>query len=540
MKAYYVTCVAFLFCSGVFAQIDPNLLLGLTNATTTEINSIVGSIEGSLLYNKDTKKLFLYNGTNWVQTNNDNWLLTGNVGVSGSSFLGTTNDAVMDLRSNNTSILQFGRRQTLGLVQAYPDYTDANQYMALLKGTNGVSALQFQADAASFYKPMFYTTSDGNFRLKGSAAGTDFFEFGSVGTSNNGEVEFIIGDDGAEPFTFKRYDYRDQLLKELMRIQGSADAQNAKPRVGIGTGTMANSTLQINGSLSTAISTPMSNLTLDETHHTVLINSNISITLPAAGSASGRVYVLKNTTGVAITISSYIDNTGTNSTQISAQSTLWLQSNGSNWNAISSAAGQPVVTNLSQNTATGTISYVNESNTTQTANVVSGDPNNSITAGSDGGAFLKINYGGRWTNTNTSTDLNIDNTVAPIFGNQDYKDDGNNLYQVSGNTLIVKQAGRYDIRANLSLLGINSGGSAEQRTNVNARIAVNGTPVGALGASGYIRWASSQEQSSIHVNEILQLNANDVITIVTFREANTGTVNFSGANESSFMINKLR
>jgi hypothetical protein len=540
MRKLGLSFLLFTFSVSAIAQIDPNLLLGLTNASTTEINSIVGSVEGSLIYNKDTKKLFLYNGTTWVQTNNDNWLLTGNVGVSGSSFLGTTNDAVMDLRSNNTSILQFGRRQTLGLVQSYPDYTDPNQYMALLKGANGVSALQFQADAASFYKPMFYTTSNGNFRLKGSAAGTDFFEFGSVGTSNNGEVEFIIGDDGAEPFTFKRYDYRDQLLKELMRIQGSADAQNAKPRVGIGTNAMANSTLQINGSLSTAISSPTSNLTLDETHHTVLINSNISITLPAASSARGRVYVLNNTTGSVRTISSYIDNAGNNSTQISAQSTLWLQSNGSSWNAISTAAGQDVVTNLSQNNTTGAISYVNESNTTQTANVVSSDPNNSITVGSDGGAFLKINYGGRWTNTNTSTDLNIDNTIAPIFGNEDYKDDGNNLYEISGNTLIVKEAGRYDIRANLSLEGIDVGGNNEQRTNVNARVAVNGTVVGAIGASGYIRWASNQDHSSIHINEILQLNANDVITIVTFREANSGTVNFSGANESSFMINKLR
>jgi hypothetical protein len=325
-----------------------------------------------------------------------------------------------------------------------------------------------------------------------------------------------------------------------MRIQGSADAQNAKPRVGIGTNAMANSTLQINGSLSTAISTTTGNLTLDETHHTVLINSNISITLPAASSASGRVYVLKNTTGSVRTISSYIDNAGNNSTQISAQSSLWLQSNGSSWNAISTAAGQDVVTNLSQNTTTGTISYVNESNTTQTANVVSGDPNNIITAGTDGGAFLKINYGGRWTNTNTSTDLNVDNTVAPIFGNEDYKDDGNNLYQVSGNTLIVKEAGRYDIRANLSLEGIDVGGNSEQRTNVNARVAVNGTVIGAIGASGYIRWGSNHDHSSIHISEILQLNANDVITLVTFREANSGTVNFSGANESSFMINKLR
>lgn len=152
----------------------------------------------------------------------------------------------------------------------------------------------------------------------------------------------------------------------------------------------------------------------------------------------------------------------------------------------------------------------------------------------------KINYGGRWTNSNTSTNLNVNNSVAPIFGNEDYKDDGNNLYVVSGNSLTVKESGRYDIRANLSLVAINSSGNSHQRTNTNVRIAVNGTAIGAFGASGYIRYASNHDHSSIHVNEILQLDANDVITILTFREANSGTVRFSGGGESSFMINKLR
>ncbi len=151
----------------------------------------------------------------------------------------------------------------------------------------------------------------------------------------------------------------------------------------------------------------------------------------------------------------------------------------------------------------------------------------------------QINYGARYTNSDTATNLNVNNTVAPIFGTQDYNDDSTNLYSLSGNTLTVLVAGRYDIRANLSLVGINSGGN-RQRTNVNARIAVNGTAVGAIAASGYIRWASGHDHSSIHVSEILNLNANDVVTIVTYREANSGTVRFSGAGESSFMINKLR
>ena len=151
----------------------------------------------------------------------------------------------------------------------------------------------------------------------------------------------------------------------------------------------------------------------------------------------------------------------------------------------------------------------------------------------------KINYGGRWTNSDTSTNLNVSSTTAPIFGTEDYKDDGNTLYEVSGNTLIVKSSGRYDIRANLSLVGINSGNN-RQRTNVNARIAINGTAVGALAASGYIRWASNHDQSSVHLSEILQLNANDVVSIITYREANSGTVYFSGGGESSFTINKLK
>jgi len=172
--------------------------------------------------------------------------------------------------------------------------------------------------------------------------------------------------------------------------------------------------------------------------------------------------------------------------------------------------------------------------------VTSTDANNAIATGTDGGAYLKINLGGRWTNSNTTTNLNVNNTIAPIFGNQDYVDDGTNLYQVTGNTLIVKEAGRYDIRANLALLGVNVSGNSKQRTNANARIAVNGTPVGAIGASGYIRWASGHDHSSIHVSEILQLSANDVITIITYREANSGTVRFNGSGSSSFIINKLK
>jgi len=42
------------------------------------------------------------------------------------------------------------------------------------------------------------------------------------------------------------------------------------------------------------------------------------------------------------------------------------------------------------------------------------------------------------------------------------------------------------------------------------------------------------------INEILQLNANDVLRIRTNRTANNSTVRFNGGRTSSFSINKLK
>jgi hypothetical protein len=331
MKKLFPYLLFIVLTNSAFSQIESGLLFGLTKGTTSEINAITGMEEGQVLYNSDTKALLVYNGSTWVNTENSNWSLNGNA-TSNGTFLGTTNDVFMDLQSNNTSMLQLGRRQTLGLTQNYVDYNDNNQYVIHVKGSNGTSALQFQADAASFYKPMLFTTAEGNFRLKGSAAGTDFFEIGSNGTNNAGEVEFIIGNDGAEPFIFKRFDIRDGLLKELMRVQGSANSQNAAPRVGINTGQVANSTLQINGSVSASIIRINQDITLTEEHHTVIItDGRPDITLPDASSCIGRIYYVKNYCGRDTNISTYVNMKGDNKTELKDEKSYIFQSDGVEW-----------------------------------------------------------------------------------------------------------------------------------------------------------------------------------------------------------------
>lgn len=146
----------------------------------------------------------------------NNWLITGNANVDANNqFLGTVDDRKMVIRSNNQPFLEFGRRATLNMIDGYPDYTDGDEKVTLLR-----SALQFDVPASVlFYKPKMWTNADGNFRLKGSAAGTDFFELGAFGTENNGGFEFIVGDDGDEPILFKSYFYADASFTEIMRMQ---------------------------------------------------------------------------------------------------------------------------------------------------------------------------------------------------------------------------------------------------------------------------------------------------------------------------------
>lgn len=282
-----------------------------------------------------------WNGTTWLPGNEaaaTNWLITGNNNITyNTHFLGTVTDVPLTLRSNNTPMLEVGRRQSLGLLDAtstglFP-YNQANASVMYVRGTNGVSALQFEASGASFYKPIFFTDADGNFVMRGSSAGTDFFELGSGGTTgNNGKFTLTIGDDGDEPFIFNKFNYTTATYVEMMRLQGTG--LNTDVRVGINTaGNVANSTLQVGGSFSTNIVSTGAALTLNETHHTVIVTANVNITLPAANTCRGRIYVVKKTANSNSTISSFIDANGTATTTLS-RGVLQLQSDGTNWQQV--------------------------------------------------------------------------------------------------------------------------------------------------------------------------------------------------------------
>lgn len=114
---------------------------------------------------------------------------------------------------------------------------------------------------------------------------------------------------------------------------GSGDVMtlSRSAKVGILT-TDPKSTFDVVGSHGKSITTTTANLTLDETHHTVIITSGTpTITLPAASGVTRREYRLVNQTGSAVTISTYKDFAGADATTITANSSMVFQNNGTIW-----------------------------------------------------------------------------------------------------------------------------------------------------------------------------------------------------------------
>jgi hypothetical protein len=105
---------------------------------------------------------------------------------------------------------------------------------------------------------------------------------------------------------------------------------------GIGT-TAPTSTFQVNGSIANSIIVISANLTLDQSHKTVIIplGSAFTVTLPAATGISGRIYtIVNNTAGSKSLTVNYSDLTGTSVNTINAASSIEVQSDGTNWHQI--------------------------------------------------------------------------------------------------------------------------------------------------------------------------------------------------------------
>ncbi|MFS4416306.1 hypothetical protein [Maribacter sp. 2307ULW6-5] len=66
MRTLLFLLVLFSSATTIVAQLQGDLLLGLTRATDLEMANVANPVEGSLLYNTDQEQVFVYNGTDWT------------------------------------------------------------------------------------------------------------------------------------------------------------------------------------------------------------------------------------------------------------------------------------------------------------------------------------------------------------------------------------------------------------------------------------------------------------------------------------------
>lgn len=99
-----------------------------------------------------------------------------------------------------------------------------------------------------------------------------------------------------------------------------------------GVGITPTSTTHVAGSFATAITTTGSNITLTVDHGTLIATSPLTITLPAASAAPGRIYYISNyASGGNLTLSIGVLKGGATVTSVPNNANWRLQSNGTSW-----------------------------------------------------------------------------------------------------------------------------------------------------------------------------------------------------------------
>lgn len=110
------------------------------------------------------------------------------------------------------------------------------------------------------------------------------------------------------------------------------------------------------------------------------------------------------------------------------------------------------------------------------------------------------------------------------------------MYSVNttNNNVTITETGRYRIIVNASVAC-----TASSRRAPEMFITVNDSQVGSYSSTGYMRRANGHNESSLHINEVIQLSEGDVISISILRAAQSGLVTLRSANTSNIYIEKI-
>lgn len=271
----------------------------------------------------------------WVSPSSLGWSLTGNSGTTdGVNFIGTTDNVPFTIRVNNQ---QSGRIDPL-LSNTFLGYWAGRDNSTGTQNTaTGINALLSNSTGAR-------NTAHGTGALESNtgsdntAVGTYALNANTTGTYNSAFGKDADVASGALTNATAIGAYA-QVDASNSLVLGSVDGVNgASATVNVGVGINSpTSTMHINGGFATTVKTAQAAGTNnpDNTAAVWVYSSGTgTITLPAAGTCSGRRYVILNQTGGACTTSTYIDITTASVTSVANNTSIEVISDGTNWRQI--------------------------------------------------------------------------------------------------------------------------------------------------------------------------------------------------------------
>jgi hypothetical protein len=356
-----------------------------SNLTAAPLNT---APDGMIIYVTDSASLFIRKHNLWQRMSADsvsvadNWSVTGNTGLdSTKNFLGTIDQQALLMKTNNVERLRITAGGTIKVATGtIPAGTDQVQVLVIDPTTGNLLQRQIAATAFSTAITNLNGLRDSVQTFKVDSAATVDFTITSATGVHTFNVPTQTGTGVTSRGLLSRADWlrfdssaRSQILRTLFDNTPNANgitiangtlslhaasatnpggvstiaqtfggAKNIRDTlaVGVAEGTKGNSTLQLNGSMSTNITKQSSTYTVTEADNTVLADASgsaFTITLPSPTNIAGRIYTIKKVgngginNAVTINPSSGTIDGGSNFIIYNDWTFVTLQTDGTNW-----------------------------------------------------------------------------------------------------------------------------------------------------------------------------------------------------------------
>lgn len=290
----------------------------------------------------------------WFDASGYAWLINGNSVASLKTF-GTTNAFDLPFITNNTEKMRLTSSGNLGVGTSTFNATNPEKLVVDAGTTTSVNAIVGKGSIDSYLQLNIQNNSSGTnassdvvATANNGSETTNYIDMGINGGSNTSGVmgaandgylynigqNLLIGTGTAAKSLIFMTGGTSTASNERMRISGSG-------LVGIGNNNPT-STLSVNGSTAYSITTKTANYTATASDYSIVCNNSgaITISLPAASGATGRVYVIKkisaalNNVTIDPNASETIDGATTRVLTTQYESVL-IQCDGTSWYILS-------------------------------------------------------------------------------------------------------------------------------------------------------------------------------------------------------------